>query len=107
VAFATLTSVLDVVVEPHQHSIRREQVRPKCSCSLDVADPSIALSRVCYLSGCILRSFDLLTLASLLTAVACWYRDFPHDGCMSPSRLTGLHGAYRSSSAAPPAGCGQ
>lgn len=61
---------------------------------MDIIGPSIALSRVCYLSGCILRRFDLLTLTSLLTAVACWYSDFPHDGCMSPSRLTDLHGAY-------------
>lgn len=54
-----------LVMEPPQHSfLRREGYDKHVSQPCDLADPSIALSRVCYFSGSILRGVDPLTVVS-------------------------------------------
>ncbi len=65
------------MIEPPQHSWQREeQVRQTGTSSYDLAGPSIALSRVCYLSGSVLRGFDPLTIISS-----------PHSRCLLVQRF--------------------
>jgi len=66
--------------------VRGNRYDKQVACSSDLIGPSTVLSRVCYLSGSILRGFDPLTMVSYPRSTCLLVRRFPAHAPHVPLR---------------------